>query len=231
MMTNLAEVVEESVDNTSTSITPSDITCHNVLAIAELNTELDLDKIVRLFKNSEYDPSKFNCVRVRDWKRKCTVAIFSSGKLQVTGASNPDDARRAMKVVAYRLKNKLGHSEIVFSNLKIDNILATFDIGTKMDLYGISRDQEITCTYMPSQFAAAVVREVQTGVVIDVFASGKMNIKGKESLENLCNGVNQVMPKIARHICDRLEDLEEIGEDKVKDEENPSTNSFKRTRV
>lgn len=213
---------EQHPEESSTCITPSDITCHNVLAISEVNVDLDLDKVAKNFKNVEYDPSKFNCVRVRDWKRKCTVAIFSSGKLQVTGASNPGDARKAMKVVAYRLKHKLGYSDIVFSNVKIDNILATFDIGTKMDLYGISRDPEITCTYMPSQFAAAVVREVNTGVVIDVFASGKMNIKGKDSLENLCAGVNHVMPKIARHICDRLEDL---------DEDDNHHNDTKRSRL
>jgi len=210
-----------TLEESSTSITPSDITCHNVLAIAEVNVELDLDKVVKNFKNAEYDPAKFNCVRVRDWKRGCTVAIFSSGKLQVTGASNPEDAKRAMRVIAYRLKHKLGYSEVIFSNVKIDNILATFDIGTKMDLYGISRDSDITCTYMPSQFAAAVVREVKTGVVIDVFASGKMNIKGKESLENLCAGVNEVMPKIARHICDRLEDSEHDSDENDYDGKRP----------
>jgi TATA-box binding protein (TBP) (component of TFIID and TFIIIB) len=184
-----------------------------------VNVELDLDKVISKFKNAEYDSAKFNCVRVRDWANKCTVAIFASGKLQVTGASNPEDARRALKFVAYRLKNKIGYSNIVFSNLKIDNILATFDIGTRMDLYGISRDPEITCTYMPSQFAAAVVREVKHGVVIDVFASGKMNIKGKDSLENICVGVNELMPKIAKHICASLEepaDQEQHQEDSKK---------------
>ena len=201
-------------DESSTRITPADITCHNVLAMCEVNVELDLDKVVGFFKNAEYDPAKFNCVRVRDWKRRCTVAIFSSGKLQVTGAADPEDARRAMRVAAYRLKHKVGYIDLVFSNIKIDNILATFDICTKMDLYGISRDPDITCTYMPSQFPAAVVREVKTGVVIDVFASGKMNIKGKESLDNLCAGVNEVMPKIARHICDRLEDAHDEDDSK-----------------
>jgi len=191
----------------STEIKPSDLVCHNVLAIAEVNVELDLEKVISGFKNAEYDSAKFNCVRVRDWTHKCTVAIFASGKLQVTGASNPENAKTALKFAAYRLKNKIGYSEIIFSNIKIDNILATFDIGTRMDLYGISRDPLITCTYMPSQFAAAVVREVRlgTGVVIDVFASGKMNVKGKDSLEKICIGVNELMPKIAKHICESLD--------------------------
>ena len=197
------------MEETTTEIKPSDLVCHNVLAIAEVNVDLDLDRVIMGFKNAEYDAAKFNCVRVRDWTQKCTVAIFSSGKLQVTGAANPTDARAALKFVAYRLKTRLGYSEIIFSNLKIDNILATFDIGTRMDLYGISRDPAITCTYMPSQFAAAVVREVKTGVVIDVFASGKMNIKGKDSLERICLGVNELMPLIAKHICERLEDVQD----------------------
>lgn len=191
-----------------TTIRPEDLVCHNVLAIAEVNCALDLGKVVRGFKNAEYDASKFNCVRVRLWKRKCTVAIFSSGKLQVTGASDPVQARLALLQTAYRLKTKLGFP-VIFSNLKMDNILCTFDIGKKMDLFGISRNPEIVCTYMPSQFAAAVVREKNSGVVIDVFASGKINIKGRESLEKICSGINAVMPLIARHIClDLFEDDE-----------------------
>jgi TATA-box binding protein (TBP) (component of TFIID and TFIIIB) len=73
-----------------------------------------------------------------------------------------------------------------------------------MDLYGLSRDPALTVTYMPSQFAAAVVRELSTGVVIDVFSSGKMNIKGKGNLERICGGINKVMSQIATHLCDDL---------------------------
>ena len=189
----------------SITITPADLVCHNVLAIAEVGCTLNLGRVVRLFKNAEYDDSKFSCVRIRMWKFRCTVAVFSSGKLQVTGASNPEDARMALKTVAYRLRTV--HESITFSNLKIDNLLATFDIGARMDLYGLSRDPTLTVTYMPSQFAAAVVREVEagTGVVVDVFGSGKMNIKGKHGLEQICRGVNLLMPRIIKHLCEQLE--------------------------
>jgi TATA-box binding protein (TBP) (component of TFIID and TFIIIB) len=186
-----------------TEIQPSDLVCHNVLAMAEVNRTLDLGKVVRELKHAEFDDSKFSCVRIRLWKYKCTVAIFSSGKLQVTGASSPDDAHESLRFVAYRLK-KLYGSSIIFSSYRVDNLLATFDIGSRMDLYGLSRDPALTVTYMPSQFAAAVVRELSTGVVIDVFSSGKMNIKGKGNLERICGGINKVMSQIATHLCDDL---------------------------
>jgi transcription initiation factor TFIID TATA-box-binding protein len=185
------------------NIRPSDLVCHNVLAMAETNRSLDLGKVVRHFKNAEYDDTKFNCVRVRLWKYRCTVAIFSSGKIQVTGAPSPDDSHSALLFVAYRLKKLFGPT-IVFSNYRVDNVLATFDIGSKMDLHALSRDPNLTVTYMPSQFAAAVVREVTTSVVIDVFSSGKMNIKGKGNMERICQGVNKVMPQIAKHLCEDL---------------------------
>lgn len=190
----------------SIEIHPSDLVCHNVLALAELNSELDLSRTVTCFKNSEFEPTKFNCVRTRDWANRCTISVFASGKLQATGASHPDSARKALLQAAHRIRAKLELRDVIFSNLRFENILATFDIGTKMDLYGLSRDPDITCTYMPSQFAGAVVREVKlgTGVVVDVFASGKMNVKGKESLDRICLGLNSLMPLIARHICDTL---------------------------
>jgi TATA-box binding protein (TBP) (component of TFIID and TFIIIB) len=189
-------------------IKPSDLVCHNVLAIAETNVQLNLVKVIRVFKNAEYDETKFACVRVRLWKYRCTVAVFSSGKLQATGASHPDDAHIALKFIAYRLKKHLDPN-IAFSNLRFDNMLATFDLGTKMDLLGLSKDPSLTVTYMPSQFAAAVVREVTgTGVVMDVFSSGKINIKGKIGLDKICEGVNILMPRIIHHICESLEDLD-----------------------
>jgi TATA-box binding protein (TBP) (component of TFIID and TFIIIB) len=184
-------------------IKPTDLTCHNVLAIAEVNMPLNLSKVVRVFKNAEYDDAKFNCVRVRLWKFGCTVAIFTSGKLQVTGAATPENAHMALKSVAYRLRQSFGDG-IVFSGYRIDNLLATFDIGSRMDLYGLSRDSQLTVTYMPSQFAAAVVRGVNTGVVVDVFSSGKMNIKGRGNLVKICEGVNVLMPGIAKHLCEEL---------------------------
>jgi len=62
---------------------------------------------------------------------------------------------------------------------------------------------------MPSQFAAAVVREVSgTGVVMDVFGSGKINIKGRGGLEKVCEGVNILIPSIIRHLCETLEDVD-----------------------
>ena len=190
-------------DDIDIEIRPSDLVCHNVLAMAEVNSPLDLVKVVGSFKFSEYDETKFSCVRVRLSKFRCTVSIFSTGKLQVTGARNPEDAHEALQFVAYRLKKK-SENEIIFSNFKIENILATFDIGSRMDLYGLSQEKELTVTYMPSQFAAAVVREVSTGVVVDVFSSGKMNIKGKVGIETLCKGVNILMPRISRYICEEL---------------------------
>lgn len=184
-------------------IRPADLVCHNVLALAEVNRTLDLSKVVGWMKHAEFDDTKFSCVRVRLWQFRCSVAIFSSGKLQVTGASTPEDAHDALRFVAFRLQKFLGAS-IVFSNFRIDNVLATFDIGSRMDLYGLSRDTQLTVTYMPSQFAAAVVREISTGVVIDVFSSGKMNVKGRGDLERICKGVNILMPNIARHLCEDL---------------------------
>jgi transcription initiation factor TFIID TATA-box-binding protein len=190
-------------------IRPSDLVCHNVLALAEVNRSLNLEKVVRYMKHAEYDDTKFSCVRVRLWKYRCSVAIFSSGKLQVTGAETPEDAHNALRFIAFRLKNLCASDPkgdpVIFSNFRIDNVLATFDIGSKMDLYGLSRDPDLTVTYMPSQFAAAVVREVSSGVVVDVFSSGKMNIKGKGTLDRICKGVNMLMPKIARHLCEDLE--------------------------
>jgi len=187
-------------------VTTSDVVCHNVLAHADTHCNVDLKEAVKIFRNSEYDPSRFACVRVRYWNPGCTVSIFANGKLQATGAKTIEDARFAMKKVAYRLLNVGGNAKIRFTRFRAENILATLDLGTAMNLLGLSRDREIVCTYEPTRFSAVVVRDPNgSGVTIDVFSTGKVNLKGQGSVENLCAAVTKILHVLDRHVCQKLE--------------------------
>ena len=186
-------------------IKPEDVVCHNVLAHAETHCPIDLKEAVKIFRNAEFDPSKFACVRIRYWSPACTVSIFANGKLQATGARTVEDAKLAMKKAAYRLLTVGQNTKVRFTGFKAENILATMDFGQPVNLLGLSRDKEIVCTYEPTRFSAVVVRDpTGSGVTIDVFSTGKVNIKGNGSVENLCSVVTRIAHIIKRHFCETL---------------------------
>ena len=187
-------------------VLPSNIVCHNVLAHADLHCGIDLKAAVKIFRNAEYDPVKFACVRVRYWQHGCTVSIFSNGKVQTAGGKSTEEARLALKKAAYRLKTKGVNDKVRFTGFRVENILATMDLGVSMNLLGLSRDREIVSTYEPTRFSAVVIRDpAGSGVTIDVFSTGKVNLKGSESTDKLCTAVNKVMHILQRHACEALE--------------------------
>lgn len=186
-------------------ITPRDVVCHNVLAHAETHCPIELKDAVTIFKNAEYDPSKFSCVRIRYWNPACTVSIFANGKLQATGARTVEDAKLAMKKAAYRLLTTGQNPKVKFTGFRAENILATMDLGQPMNLLGLSRDKEIVSTYEPTRFSAVVIRDpTGSGVTIDVFSTGKVNIKGNGSVEHLCSVVSKIAHVLKRHFCETL---------------------------
>jgi transcription initiation factor TFIID TATA-box-binding protein len=188
------------------AVTTDDVICHNVLAHAQTHCNVELRDAIKIFRNAEFDPAKFSCVRVRYWKPACTISVFANGKLQATGAKTIEDARLAMKMAAYRLLTIGGNSKVRFTGFRAENILATLDLGQPMNLLGLSRDRDIVSTYEPTRFSAVVVRDpTGSGVTVDVFSTGKVNLKGSGSLENLCTVVSKIMHVLERHVCEKLE--------------------------
>ncbi|EER15847.1 TATA-box factor binding protein, putative [Perkinsus marinus ATCC 50983] len=199
-------LLEGSPTDSGLGVSTEDIFCQNVLAHANLNTTFELTQIVKGFRNAEYDPSKFPCVRIRYWRPQCTIAVFRSGKIQATGAASPEDARLAMHRTAARLKARMNCERVKFSDFTCDNILATYDLGSTMNLLGLSRAPAFAnvVAYEPSRYPAVVLRDPGRGVTVDVFSTGRVSMKGKTSIENLCDALNEMLPHILDYRCESL---------------------------
>ncbi len=73
------------------------------------------------------DPDqKFKHVEILLTNPKCTVHVFSTGKLKVTNASTLQEARNALGYVAYTLKNKLNIEPAGFYNFKTNTIFSQY---------------------------------------------------------------------------------------------------------
>jgi len=84
--------------------TKPDVIVQNVVATANLDTELNLDAIAIGLDNTEYEPEQFPGLVYRMKEPKVVLLLFGSGKIVCTGAKSVADAENAAKNVGEKLK-------------------------------------------------------------------------------------------------------------------------------
>ncbi len=81
-----------------------EIVVQNVVATANLNSELNLDAIAIALDNTEYEPEQFPGLVYRMDDPKVVLLLFGSGKIVCTGAKSVEDAERATENIKNKLK-------------------------------------------------------------------------------------------------------------------------------
>ena len=72
------------------------IQIQNIVASANLNVEVDLEKAAYLLPNTMYEPEQFPGLIHRNDDPKVVILLFSSGKMVITGAKSEEDVERAV---------------------------------------------------------------------------------------------------------------------------------------
>ena len=136
----------------------SDIQIQNVVAVTNLNQNIDLLSILKAFKNTEYHPSKFPGLFFRLERPKGVALIFRTGKMICTGAKSEEQARIAIKRVISELR-RMSIIGPVEPEIVIQNIVASANLHGKIDL---EKAADITdnVIYEPEQFPSLVYRYV-----------------------------------------------------------------------
>lgn len=102
----LKKVLEELNNIGIKAISNPRITIQNIVASADLNSELDLNAIaisLRL-ENIEYEPEQFPGLIYRINKPKVVLLLFTSGKIVITGAKAIEDLNAAMEEIVKELE-------------------------------------------------------------------------------------------------------------------------------
>ncbi|MFC6720718.1 TATA-box-binding protein [Halobacteriaceae archaeon SHR40] len=81
----------------------------NVVCTADLRKEINLNAIaIGLgLENTEYEPEQFPGVIYRPDNHSCTILLFATGKVVITGVQNKDTAQQAFDQLENRLKSLL----------------------------------------------------------------------------------------------------------------------------
>ena len=166
----------------------------NLIATAELGQTVNLEKLI-FVEGFLYDTSIYRCAYLKDKNTKSKVSIFSSGKMISSGSKNFREAKHDLKYASNRLV-ELGLVKTNRIVVKIQNLVATTQVGRQLDLERLSRTLP-NVIYEPEQFPAAIyhAEDLEGGSVL-IFANGKLVFAGLRQESSL-----EIASKIAGNLA------------------------------
>jgi transcription initiation factor TFIID TATA-box-binding protein len=172
------------------------IKIENVVASTQIGENIDLNKIAREIKDADYKPKQFPGLVLRTKEPKAAALIFRSGKVVCTGSKSVEDARRAVKQIV-KIVGSLGIPVIEEPEVKVQNIVASADLGSDLNLNAIAVGLGLeNIEYEPEQFPGLVYRLRDPRVVVLIFGSGKMVVTGGKNPEDARRAVEKIAEEL-----------------------------------
>lgn len=169
----------------------------NIVSTVDMKCKLDLKTIALNARNTEYNPKRFAAAIMKIRNPKTTALIFSSGKMVCTGAKSEEDSKKAAKKYAKTIKN-MGF-DVRFTDFKVQNIVASADVGFAIRLESLSHKHAEFCQYEPEIFPGLIYRIYQPKVVVLIFVSGKIVLTGAKTREQIKEAYVNILPALQMH--------------------------------
>ena len=162
----------------------------NVVASATIDQSLDLFKIKEKFPDVEYNPEQFPGAVFRIKTPKTATLLFRTGKMVCTGSKSEEMARKAVKMVVEKLREKKIKIK-KDATVTIQNIVSSINLGGQVHLEVAARTVPRSM-YEPEQFPGLIHRMLDPKVVILIFASGKLVCTGGKTADDVYRAVNSL---------------------------------------
>ncbi|MGD0177337.1 MAG: TATA-box-binding protein [Candidatus Bathyarchaeia archaeon] len=166
----------------------------NVVATANLGQHLDLDSILKVTSGAKYNPQQFPGLLYKLKRPKTSTLLFASGKMVCTGAVSARSAERAIARIITELRAD-GIVILKMPDVRIENIVATGDLGNRIDLENVA-ERLVKTIYEPEQFAGLIYRMEEPKVVFLLFTSGKFVCTGAKTRAD----VNLAVEKLRKNL-------------------------------
>ncbi|CAD7967518.1 unnamed protein product [Amoebophrya sp. A25] len=168
---------------------------HNCVASFHLKCKIDLQEATFKARNIEYNPKKAPSLIVRQRDPRATALVYETGRVMITGAANPEDAKLAGKKTA-KLFQAIGYKEAKFVNYQLENLVAIADLGFPIRLEGVAFDYRDQACYEPELFAGLVWKQWDPQISCLIFVSGKMVMTGGKSTDDMYTVLDELYPKL-----------------------------------
>ena len=168
------------------------INIENVVATSSLNQKINIQKILRQFPDSKYNPNKFPGAVVRLSNPRSVILVFKSGSMVSTGTHSEESAQNAINRFVLEIsKFQKLQDHFTIPDIKIENIVASCNLGNKIHLEQAARMLPRSM-YEPEQFPAIIHRMCHPKTVVLIFASGRMVCVGAKTSQEIQTSVNTV---------------------------------------
>lgn len=168
------------------------IRIENVVASTSLGEKLDLQSIALALPGSEYEPAQFPGLIYRLMEPKTAILLFHSGKVVCTGGKSWKQVDDSVRKVA-ELVRKTGQKTIAHPKIQVQNIVATSDLGSEINLNAIAITLGLDhVEYEPEQFPGLVCRLDDPRAVVLLFGSGKLVCTGARRPADLERAVESI---------------------------------------
>lgn len=195
---NISELNQlSSVPKTGGRRPQEEPTLQNIVSTVDMKCKLDLKTIALNARNTEYNPKRFAAAIMKIRNPKTTALIFSSGKMVCTGAKSEEDSKKAAKKYAKTIKN-MGF-DVKFTDFKVQNIVASADVGFAIRLESLSHKHVDFCQYEPEIFPGLIYRIYEPKVVVLIFVSGKIVLTGAKTREQIKEAYSNILPALQMH--------------------------------
>lgn len=196
----------ESKDKTTESLQSSKPlpSIHNLVGTAQIKHSfkaLDLNKISRFLPNCHYDKKKFAAITIRVTSPQCTVLLFTSGKMVLTGCRTFIECISTSLFIVNLLRFNMLSGRLRLTSVNIQNIVGNIDLGNdKLDIQRCYDENHLYCMYQKNMFPGLVYRPDNSPVVLLLFESGKIVITGAKSRQDIIHGWDLLWPFVAQYI-------------------------------
>ena len=168
-------------------------------------SSLNLEAISNLLPNAKFEKQKFAAITIRLGQPTCTVLLFTSGKMVLTGCKSLLDCILASQIVTNILTTGFPGNCFQLQDIKIQNIvgnaLIKLEADETIDLPRFYSDFNIFCTYQPNMFPGLIYRPTTLPIVLLIFFSGKVVITGAKNMQDVYYGWRCILLILKQYIC------------------------------
>ena len=178
-----------------------------IVMTCDINMNLNLFKISRNNINCHYDQARFAAAILRLQSDTCTptALIFETGKIVLSGTKSLKQCDKYIAEILCILRRFYPNADVV--SKRIVNITATSGINKKLILNEIEKNTIASQNPWNTLYCAESfpglnhkISQMENNVKIVTFSSGKFNIVGSKSIDELDRAFTYAKEWISKHL-------------------------------
>lgn len=174
------------------------LTVQNVVGTGSVGCPLNISEVARKLPHVTYNPRRFSGASLK--VQKCTVLLFRTGKIVLAGGKTLKDCKASARATVHLLQ-EIGYPQATYCEIIVQNMVGAGHAGGRINLNSLHSLllplSGHRPSYEPELFPGLINRMAENFVTATVFTSGKINIVGGKSEEQIRKAYDELLPLLS----------------------------------